>query len=444
MECPCKLWIEKIHKELVPKVDVKTQNLFDQGNAVDAKAQELFPGGIQVQGFNFEGYENTKKALESDATVLYQPTIVVDGLTCRADILVRNNDGWDLHEVKMGTKIEKKHYNDATFQALCFEKAGVKINKVFLTHINNQYIKKGEINVQELFLDEEITEEVIALKPIVEELIPKAKAVFEWGDKLQSAHLYVCEHKKECEWTSIWAETLTKAEREELFVDFKDDEKTILPKHIDKEQIQKELEKIQYPLYFFDYETFMTPIPAFDGHRPWQQVPFQFSVYVIEHPEATPETHDFLMETFNDPIPPLLEAFKNVMGKTGTVISWHAPFEMGRNKEMAEMHPEYAELLLDVNARTYDLIDIFKKGMYIDPAFGGSNGLKSVMPVLCPDLSYKNLNIQEGGTASASWVIVTDPKLSEDERKKLYKDMIDYCRLDVYGMVKILDFLKKI
>lgn len=443
MECPCKLWLEKIHKELMPPVDAKTQNLFDQGNEVDSKAQELFPGGVTVEGFNFQGYENTKKALGSDADVLYQPTIVIDGLSCRADILVRNGDGWDLHEVKMSTKMEAKHFNDVTFQTICFEKAGVKINKVFLTYINNQYIKKGEIDLQQLFINEEVTAEVETYKPRVAELIPQAKAVLEWGDKLQADHIAECEHKRECEWTGIWAETLSEDERGELFCNFKEEKKKLPPVHIDNKAIKKEIESLEYPLYFFDYETVMRPIPVFEGHRSYQQVPFQFSVYVVEYEGATPELHDFLMETYEDPIPPLLEAFREVIGPTGTVISWYAPFEKGRNEEMAKMYPEYAELLKSVNDRTYDLYLIFKKGMYIDPACGGSNSIKHVLPALCPDLSYKNLNIQDGGTASASWKVLTNPNLSEEEHKKLYRDMIDYCRLDVYGMVKILDALKK-
>ena len=131
------------------------------------------------------------------------------------------------------------------------------------------------------------------------------------------------------------------------------------------------------------------------------------------------------------------------MGTKGTVISWYAKFEKSRNEEMTELHPEYAGLLRDVNERTYDLMDIFKNGLYVDPACGGSNSLKAVMPVLVPELSYKTLAIQEGGTASASWAIVTDQKLPQEKRDKLYQDMIDYCRLDVYAMVRILEVLDR-
>ncbi len=165
---------------------------------------------------------------------------------------------------------------------------------------------------------------------------------------------------------------------------------------------------------------------------------------VIDHPDATPRTHDFLMKTFEDPVLQLFEAFKSVMGTEGTVISWYASFEKTRNQEMAEAHPEYAALLNDVNERTYDLMDIFKNGLYADPACGGSNSLKAIMPVLVPELSYKSLVIQEGGTASASWALVTDPNMPQAKREKLYQDMIDYCRLDVYAMVRILEVLNEV
>jgi hypothetical protein len=119
-------------------------------------------------------------------------------------------------------------------------------------------------------------------------------------------------------------------------------------------------------------------------------------------------------------------------------------FEKGRNQELATMYPEHADFLLDLNDRTYDLMQIFKKKLYVHPEFLGSSSLKKVMPVLIPSLSYKNLNIQEGGEASASWLPITDPKLPKKQKEQLIKDEIEYCRLDVMAMVKILEFLQKL
>ncbi|MDO8490336.1 MAG: DUF2779 domain-containing protein [bacterium] len=445
MDCPCRMWLEKIYPKLVPPPDAALQRIFDQGKSVDVKAQELFPGGVTVQGFNFDGYENTKRAMASGADVLYQPTIVADGLSCRADILVRSGNGWDLHEVKMSTKIDEENYCDATFQTLCFERAGIKINKIFLTYINNKYVRQGEIDVKQLFIDEDISHEVAARRSSIAELIPKAKEVFNWGTALKPEYFIGCKDPRTCEWVKIWTDTLPEDERATLLENCAALPTKKLPSfHVDREGIRKELAGLQYPLYFFDYETHSSALPSFDGYRPYQQIPFQFSVYVIDEPGATPRIDDFLMKTFEDPVPQLLGAFKSVMGTEGSVISWYAKFEKSRNQEMAELHPEYAELLNNVNERTYDLMDIFKNGLYVDPACGGSNSLKAVMPVLVPELSYKTLAIQEGGTASASWSIVTNPKLPEAQRVKLYQDMIEYCRLDVYAMVRILDVLRGI
>lgn len=443
LDCPCHLWLEKMHKELVPPTDAATQRLFDQGNLVDEKARELFPNGVTVQGFNFDGWKNTQRALATNATVLYQPTIVVDDFSCRADVLVRSGDGWDLHEVKMSTGISDGHYNDASFQKMCFDKAGVTINKVFLTYINREYVRHGAIDAKQLFIDEDISKQVQKRQASVAELALQAKQVFGWGSVLRPEHVSTCKDPYMCEWIKAWTDTLPEDERAALFAGVSlPPDKEVAPLHIDKPAIKEELERFEYPLYFFDYETHASALPSFDGYRPYQQIPFQFSVYVIEYPGATPVTHDFLAKNFVDPVPELLEAFKEVMGSSGTVISWYAPFEKARNEEMALAHPEYAELLQSVNERTYDLMMIFKLGLYVDPRFGGSNSLKKVMPVLVPDLSYDNLAIHEGGTASASWAIVTDPTMSQEQRDQLYTDMIEYCRLDVYGMVKIVDVLK--
>ncbi|MDP2656451.1 MAG: DUF2779 domain-containing protein [bacterium] len=444
LDCPVHLWLEKIHKELVPPFTAEVERLFAQGHMVDDKARELFPGGVEVQGYNFDGHRNTQRLLASTATVLYQPTIVVDDLSCRADILVRSGDGWDLHEVKMSAGVTDGHYNDATFQTILFRRAGVKINKTFVTYINNKYVRAGDIDVTQLFIDEDVSSQVAKRYASIEALIPKAKEVFTWGGVLRKEHIASCADPRSCEWIKLWTDSMSGDVRDALLADASvAAAKELPPLYIDKEGIATELAGLQYPLYFFDYETHSSPIPSFDGYRPYQQIPFQFSLYIIPSPDGTPMIHDFLMKTFEDPVPALLEFFAHVMGREGSVISWYAPFEKARNDEMALTHPEYADLLADVNSRTYDLMDIFKKGFYTDPAFGGSNSLKKVMPVLAPELSYKNLAIQEGGTASASWAMVTDPSVPEVKREKLYNDMIQYCQLDVYAMVRILDVVRE-
>lgn len=475
LECPIWLWLEKVRPELLPPDDPDARRAMDQGKIIDDLARRLFPGGIEVRGYNGPGFENTRIAIEKGAKVLYQPTAVADGLSARADILTMGRGGkWDIHEVKAATSVEDKYVSDLAFQRTCFERAGIPIGKTFLVHINNKYVRKGEVEVAKLLTEEDITDDVRLMLPEVGRQIPDARAVLSWPKALDVAHAEFCPKLEKCEYIAFWTDSLKLREREAFLRGLppvtvaKMLEKLVIdpgmlserflesvgyrspeerwPHMLDAPGIRKWLKPLEYPLHFLDYETYWPAIPPFDGYRPYQQIPFQFSAHVINKPNAKPREHDFLMQTFDDPAPSLIDALKKAIGPKGSVIVWNQTFEKGRNEEMASRHPEHAKFLRGVNDRVFDLMLVFKKSnrLIVNPGFRGSASLKAVMPTLISDLSYKKLNIQEGGTASASWPVLTDSNTPEGERKELYKDMIDYCRLDVHGMVRILDYLRKI
>ena len=204
--------------------------------------------------------------------------------------------------------------------------------------------------------------------------------------------------------------------------------------------IKKEFEKLQYPLYFFDYETYNSPIPPFDGVKPYQQIPFQYSLMIKDNQTASVRHTDFLMKKFENPMRDLLSKLEKDIGPTGSIIVWFALFESKRNEEMAEQEPEFIDFLKSVNERMFDLMLIFKfkNKMYIKSEFKKLASLKIVLPVLCPELSYSSLAIQEGGTASASWPILTNGVLTPHEKIKLENDMLEYCKRDTQAMVSIL------
>lgn len=206
---------------------------------------------------------------------------------------------------------------------------------------------------------------------------------------------------------------------------------------VDIETIQSELGSLQYPLYFLDYETFFPAVPLFDGYRPYQHAVFQYSVHVIREPGAEPEHYEYLAEEMVDPAQGIATSLKSHIGDTGSVIVWNARFEASRNAEIGEHLPEYADFMASVNDRMYDLMMIVKKGYYIDSRFGGSASIKKVLPVMCPELSYNDLAIHEGGTASASWAVLTNPSTPPEQKAQLKKDMLAYCGLDTYAMLAI-------
>ena len=466
LECPIWLWLSKHRPELLPEITPDLQRRFDMGNEVDTLAKKLFPGGIEIQGYNKEGWENTQKAIKKGATILFQPTVIAGDLSCRADILTKNKDGsWDINEVKMATSAKKEYVFDVGFQKICFQRAGIEIRKTNIIHINNKYIRHGDIEPEELFATEDITEETNKNLQETEEGIKKALAVIKIKDEPSLELINGCNNPKRCEYLECYCngikgiQSLVKdiqpknllALLNRNLVNAKKIPAEILDSigyeslevftKIDAPAIKKEFEKLKYPLHFFDYETFASAIPPFDGTKPYQQIPFQYSLHVKDTPTSPVKHFEFLARKYENPIPELLAQLKKEIGPEGSVIVWFATFESGRNKEMADMEPDFADFLHDVNDRIFDLLLIFKhkNQMYIKSEFNKLASLKIVLPVLCPELSYKNLAIQGGGDASSSWPILTSGKTPTKEKEQLAKNMLAYCERDTQAMVGIMD-----
>ena len=106
--------------------------------------------------------------------------------------------------------------------------------------------------------------------------------------------------------------------------------------------------------------------------------------------------------------------------------------------------PQYADFLHSVNDRVYDLMKVFSQGLYMHPDFKGSASIKKVLPVLCPELSYQDLEIQNGGAAVIQWHHMTDGRMTEDQAKQTFQDLLKYCELDTWAMVRIWEELGKV
>jgi len=213
---------------------------------------------------------------------------------------------------------------------------------------------------------------------------------------------------------------------------------------IDKEAIREQLDNLTYPLYFLDYETFNFAIPNYPGYKPYQQVPFQYSLHIVHEPAGELQHKEFLSFSKVDPAKELAEALsKDIAPDGGSIIVWNKGFECGRNKEMAERYPAYAGFLKDVNSRVYDLMEIFSKQLYVDPAFKGSASIKAVLPVLCPDLSYKELEVQNGGMAMAAWYQIMRGEKPDSETPRTRESLLKYCELDTLAMVEVWRALQR-
>ena len=199
-------------------------------------------------------------------------------------------------------------------------------------------------------------------------------------------------------------------------------------------------EELVFPLWYVDFETYMPGLPIFAGMRPWQQMPFQWSLHV-QGEDGAVRHEEFLKADGCDPRRDFAEALVAAIGETGSVVVYNRGMESTRLRELARDLPDLAEPLLAIDARIVDLLPIVRQSCYhLD--FHGSRSLKVVTPVLAPHLSYEELALKAGMQAMQAYEVITDPETSEVEREQVRADLLKYCSLDTLAMVEVLRTLQ--
>lgn len=476
--CPSYLWLWKHKPELVPTDEEEAINRrLEQGNEVEAKAREIFPEATLITSRGSKAKEDTDVLVSENAKTLFQATVITEsGLLAMADVIKKNNDDtWTLYEVKSTNSIKPEHIYDVTFQRIAFEEAGYEISSVQVIHLNKEYVRRGSINTKELLTFTDVSEKVEKIHPIIKQQIDDALELVNRIDEPSSCSCRLKTRSGHCPTFhyfnpdipeySVFNISRIGGKKLGLLVDGEiydvkdvpaDLELTITQKNqvqvaktkvpiVNKESIKELCSEVEFPLYFLDYETVSTAIPLYSGCSPFQQLPFQYSLHVKQNEDSELEHFEYLA-TDNEtaPMEELLKSLSQNIGKTGSVIVWHKSFETGRNTEMAKAYPEYADFLASVNNRVFDLMDVFSKQHYVHHAFKGSSSIKYVLPVLVPEFSYKELDIQNGLSASIRWYEAVTGSVSNEEAQQIYDSLIIYCCLDTLAMVKIYDYLMEL
>ena len=213
--------------------------------------------------------------------------------------------------------------------------------------------------------------------------------------------------------------------------------------HINHEELNEFIGKLDYPLYFMDFETYGPAIPIYDGTKPYQQMPFQFSVHVVSKQGVKPKHISFIAEGSADPREAFLTNLKKSLGTKGSIVTYNAPFEKGRLKELALFLPKHAKWVDSILPRVVDLLVPFRNFSYYHPSQKGSASIKQVLPAVTGE-TYADLEISEGESASRLYYEMIHVKnLGDKEKAKLLKDLEEYCSLDTEGMIMILNELQK-
>jgi CRISPR/Cas system-associated exonuclease Cas4 (RecB family) len=458
LKCPQEFWLDYHQKPVVPPpITLEHEHLRQQGYLVEQYVKKL------------AAFQDSDSQL-----VDFQRSFQTMDLYARSDIIVTDKatGKLDIYEIKAASKIKDEHYDDVAFQKIVVERSGFNVGRCFIITMNGEYVRCGEIDPEQLFVITEVTEEIAERIEKTEEQIFAAIRYLE-GVPVPSLVDYCVENKLDCrfiqmhftdlpDYTVFDIVRLHHDKRRQLLGndiidirhvpdDFKLSEKQrqqIVAAREDRviieyEKIAKCIEEWRYPLHFLDYETFSFAVPQFDGIRPFQQMCFQYSLHTIRRPGGRLDHSFFLSYGNGSPARELAEHLQQEFADgIGTVFVWYESFEKTRNTEMAEMFPDLAPFFEELNAHTCDLMKVFSENLYIDPKFKGRSSIKKVLPVLKPELSYGELGIGDGLTASISWFrAATWDTLEESEREKIFENLKEYCHLDTLAMVEIYNEL---
>lgn len=475
LQCPESFWLAKKQPEKYPKGEfsIFLQKLIREGYEVESYVEELFPNAMVLD--NFADPRETKEIIAQGGKLFMQPAFVTEKeVFARIDVLVRLEDRtWHLYEVKSSVRVSEKpshnHIYDVCFQKYVLEQNGLSVSECGIIHLNVDFIKEGVISAKDLLTITDVTDKVEnAYSGIVNEIHTAVGLL----DKMPDLNHCSCLRKtraNHCETFTYFNKDLPQPSIYELkrlsekkineLVDSGNFGLIDIPKDfvlsagqqlqydsfvqnvpiIDKKAIQKTIGDLIYPLHFFDYEAYGSAVPKLDGLKPFEQVPFQVSIHTMQSGGSL--THfEYLGDDLEFPNS-MLEQMQAFTKMEGTFVSWYASYEIGANNRMIQWLPGYEDYLNYINTHIFDLEKVFISD-YVDYRFKGSSSIKKVLPVLVPELSYNQLNVQDGTMAMDTWGKIAFDSIGQEERKQIRQDLLEYCKLDTWAMVKIFNHLK--
>ena len=493
LQCPRLIWTQFHEPEKIPETDPVTQYIFDQGHLVGELAKRLYPNGIDIPTDDFMGNIKQTKELLEQRKPLFEAGILAEGIYSRVDILSpTDEEGWDIVEVKSSTSVKDVHINDVAYQRYCCSQSGLNIRKCYLALINNQYVKDGEIDPEGLFNIHDVTDQVEEASVGIQGRIDNMLEVINQEtcpEMIIGSH---CRDPYECPLTDCW-DSLPEGNVFTLYYGgkksfemynngiltigeipdgYKLNEKQRIQQacvvsgepYVDREAIRDFLSTLEYPLYYLDFETISPAVPLYDGTRPYQNTPFQFSLHIVKDEVSQPEHFSFLASGADDPRPAFLTNLKKVIGDTGSIVVYNAGFETAVLTELTKtlstsgveykdwrgvltvstqpvsQHSEWLEGILE---RIVDLLTPFRNFYYYHPLQKGSASLKAVLPAIT-GRGYEDLDISDGQLASLSFLSATFGDLPEAERVKVMTDLERYCGRDTEGMLWIVNKLREL
>jgi len=474
LQCHKSLFLQKYKPSLKGDISDAQEAIFQCGRDVGVLACQLFPGGIEI---HYEGLSHqeqidlTKSKIKEGVKTIYEASFSHQDVFVKVDILQKGSRGWEIYEVKGGTKLDPVYVDDAALQYHVLTGAGIKVNKVFITHINSEYVRKGALDVQKLFTSENITKQVKEKQPFVVKQVRMQKRML--NGKLPKIDIgphcsdpYECDFSGHC-WQHIPDDSVFdlrgvgikpfdlyaegKIKQKDIPLDILNAKQrqqvlaTINKENtIDKKKVRDFLKTLSYPLYFLDFETFSSAIPPYEGLKPYQNVPFQYSLHFQKKKGGKLFHTEFLAQPGIDPRMPLLKKLLADIPEDVCILTYNMAFEKKVLTELAAQFPKYKKTIKKWIDNIQDLMAPFRRRDVYFWKFKGSYSIKKVLPALASDLSYEGLAIADGGAAMDAYQQMLAAMNDEKKLSEIRKNLLAYCQLDTLAMVRILEALGKL
>jgi hypothetical protein len=475
LQCPKLLWHSVNTKDLLPEPDAAQQAIFNQGEEVGSLAKQTFPGGIEMAngvGSVSEIATLTQQALHLRKP-LFEPAFEASGGLCRVDVLnPAADEGWELVEIKSSTSVKQVNIQDVAFQEFVLSESGLPVKRAKLMYLNSQYVRLGAVEPEKLFASTDLTAQVGEVSPNITQKVSEMLAVIRQSKPPEvkiGPHCdspYTCPLHDQC-WKFLPDQNVTSLYRGRKkgfkllasgVTELRDIPDTVKltakqkiqkqcaetgEPHVNKTAIVAFLKRLRYPVHFLDFETVNPAVPLFDGVRPYQQVPFQFSLHILNAPDVQPEHRSFLAEGGGDPRPEFMGRLRKSIRDSGSIVVFNGVFEKSRLRECGDFLPQHMDWVRGVVRRFADLLQPFRAFHYYHPGQCGSASIKSVLPALTGS-GYGHLGIQDGTTASLEFLRVTFGEVPEGESQRVRRQLEEYCALDTQAMILILAELERL
>jgi hypothetical protein len=475
-QCPRRLWLEVHHPELQIDASVAKES-FEIGNIVGMIARKRYdPDGqgicidAQREGFD-AALVRSATALASNAPIFEAGFIGGSGLVF-ADIMLpeirAGHNAWQMIEVKSSTTVKTHHRDEVAIQVFVANEAGIRVITASVAHIDSNFVYLGDGDYDGLFAEVNLTNEANERHNEVSSWIAEAQAILGQQDEpsiktgrhcnepYECGFLRYCKAKEpQADYPIEWLPSVrTKALRQHILdnsvIDMRQVPDALLSERqkrvktqtlsaetfFDRSGAAADLAAHELPALFLDFETINFAVPIWRGTRPYQQIPFQFSIHRLTQFGELRHV-SFLDLSGNDPTERFASELITACDRDGPIFVYNAGFEMARIKELSNRIPRLSQELLALNNRIVDLLPMARR-RYYHPDQKGSWSIKSVLPSVAPDLEYNLLDgVQDGGMAMNAYLEAISADVSVERKSAIKRELLAYCELDTFAMVRI-------